>query len=462
MPIDYQNVGDKHVRTYNFNKIVDACNRTFKLYFDPNDFVTEDAAAGTMVRLANNKWLWDHFEVEKITPTSVRVHAGQWIRRLGDEATYYNTFEIKLTIDGGGTSTDSNDYKTVTGISAASTTYYMYISLDDPDDPTTLTADKNIGVPSTAMIESLRIIAKVRTNSAGKIDEIEQCHRGDVQDFWLKPHEKSMDYTGHDAASTEAHLQPRGFDDPSAAGYVATDLANDDYIMFQDVGDAALWYITWQKLADDLVSPDGPWGGTIPIPPLPGSAQVSHHALVAHNPAWPVGGGWGDYDDHTDTPYKLMLLGGTSGTPSVNYTRNKNAIAGAIVSDDNYLGNDLWVEDVLHVESADAATAVDDGAVQIDGGLSAKEGCYFDATNGHAQTDDANGVIVVYESVSGDEVRLCDGGYDVNSRGTGINTQGLFAVDGNLGRTQTSGYNLVDNSGNKVPIIVRGGIITTT
>ena len=122
-----------------------------------------------------------HFQVttDPDTNTAVRVAAGRHTRT--SDSTQKT---VLLSVDSG-TSGDETLYKTVTGFSGSSTTYYVTLTLDNSVTPTTLTAGKaTTTYPTGDTDATVKVIAKVVTNSDSIIDTIQQYYEGGDIDDW--------------------------------------------------------------------------------------------------------------------------------------------------------------------------------------------------------------------------------------------------------------------------------------
>ena len=98
---------------------------------------------------------------EDADATKMRVYYGEWWRKGA---------ALALEVDSG------KDYATVTGFSDASTTYYLYLEIDNLETPTKITAEMSEDAPTDT--EQTRVIAKVVTDSDSEISEITRYWQG--------------------------------------------------------------------------------------------------------------------------------------------------------------------------------------------------------------------------------------------------------------------------------------------
>jgi hypothetical protein len=128
-----------------------------------------------------------HFQVirEPGVHTSVRVRGGRWTRTANSVQT-----TVTMSLDSG-TAGSQDSYKTLTGFNGISTTYWVYMDIDDNITPTTLVANKaTTTYPASDTTNTRRVLAKVITgpdigDGTGIIASIEQIyHGGDVDDWW--------------------------------------------------------------------------------------------------------------------------------------------------------------------------------------------------------------------------------------------------------------------------------------
>lgn len=115
-----------------FNSMSNAVNQLRKLDFDSTQFIVSHQNNGIHVKLRNppeeNVF---HFKVEKSDLQALVIHGGRWTRYIDD-----TEYQIELTCD----DSDSGEYASYKTVTNVTHDCYCYLELDDPDEPTTLTA----------------------------------------------------------------------------------------------------------------------------------------------------------------------------------------------------------------------------------------------------------------------------------------------------------------------------------
>ena len=126
----------------------------------------------------------NRFKIQKAGANSIKIFWGDWAR---------NGWRFQSQTDGG------EDFVTLAGISAASTTYYAWGQLANSgsEDPGLLPTSMTVGVDTTAPTYGSQedetndkfFIGTVTTNSAGEVTAggIEQWHLGNLEDSALQP-----------------------------------------------------------------------------------------------------------------------------------------------------------------------------------------------------------------------------------------------------------------------------------
>lgn len=197
------------------------------------------------------------FEVQFNDANSVLVHFGQWPR---------NGQILTMGVDGGQT------FKTLSGLNAASTRYFITLTLTDSTvqsqdglfpDTLTVSAELSEPVESNQLNEKM-VIALVDTDGSGDIDEVIQKVEGNIPDDigWMgdadttltavTPYTKSIQSkTAGGTHSLEAEL----FDFVSPTAFAGTLDTVSDYVLMRDAnrGDASgadLIYVAAGKFAD--------------------------------------------------------------------------------------------------------------------------------------------------------------------------------------------------------------------
>ncbi len=429
-----------------------------------------------------------NFEVERVSGTSVTVRAGAWIRNAAG-----NEYVIAMGIDGPSTSIDLKDVLTITGFSAAGTTYWVILTLtdatspiSDPLNPDTLTASKTTTAPGSLNDDdfNVRYIAKVVTGSGSTISTVQNLRF--FEDFFLQPDGVSLEYN-----STTKKLQQYGWNNPTR-----DTLSTLDLIEFWNQSDGTQHYTDSAGIADFLVGAGQTWGdGNAPWEDV----DVFDHGDLAGL----------DDDDHYGPNYPYFILGDKNAAgKAAQYARNTEG------ANDNFLGRSLFLQTDLHVEgttditngnpatgsgqflggvsiakkliigSATAASGDNTGALQISGGFSAQEKSTLSDELELTNTDievhiavaaTSTGIDVfgsIYEAsiVSNTynaagrfsdgtrEVEIADGTMAINATG-GINTSDAFYHGLNQGLSRASNVNLVDDDGLAIPVIIGGGLI---
>lgn len=378
-------------------------------------------------RSANGVLVWPllpvadlgRFVIRSAGPTSVRVHLGKWTR---------NGTAVSLTCDGG------ESFKTLTGFSAASTTYYVYLqlqhsgALDPALSPDTLVAAQNTTLPSDDRDNVYCILGAVVTNSDSQIAAITQWHSGDVDDDATVPNADSN--VGNTAKGLEwnastGELQDYAWDDAASNG--SLDGVDDLLLARDNDGPTKVYlnaadFVTWADShgaltdwLDDYAANGGGGAGMsgfsetmdhIDLRDMPDTAAnpgsaVSHHdarhwvKAGNENANYGSGIGKGDKGKVIDLDDHALEHGGSE----------------ILTWDDRSLRHDHWT-----VTDAEAATADDTGCFRMTGGFSAKESCHISAklklTDGTQIVELADGTYGIYVS-AGNGAKFDDGTYQV-------------------------------------------------
>jgi hypothetical protein len=182
-----------------------------------------------------------HFRVDQISTTSLTVHAGR---------VQIGTTSLKLTIDGGGTSGDFADIKTVSSIT---TSGWCCIELDSRTTPTTATIAMKAVYPK--MNDRWWPLAYV-TCSGGVIVSIEQCWTGGDIDW---PDVGSSDPLDELSVNlnddTPAEVQIYNW---KAAASAAPDAS--DFVVFKHISDSKVLYADITAFSNWLLLSESFWG----------------------------------------------------------------------------------------------------------------------------------------------------------------------------------------------------------
>ena len=113
------------------------------LNFNRKQFKTSFSGSGVNVSLIPTADDFEHhFQIQKKTSSEIEMHAGRWIRTEVDWTNTYGTditfttFDIEMPIDGGLTSGEYEDTKTIDMLGYADGDWAVAIRLDDRDAPT--------------------------------------------------------------------------------------------------------------------------------------------------------------------------------------------------------------------------------------------------------------------------------------------------------------------------------------
>ena len=358
------------------------------------------------------------FKVEPKTASTLIVRGGSWTRAIGDGSTVRTV--VNLTTDAG-TSADRDDFKTLTV--SGSGTFYVTLTLNDADAPTTLTASLESALPSSGVVA--KVIAVVSVSSDELAGPIKQVWTGgnilDVVDNTdnVSIHRNTSEYDGDGAtASGDGELAINDWDQAES---VAVDefrgLGANDFFMFQGYSPAAgpdpyqrpLNYIAYLTLlayiATDIVDTGGPWEDAP----------------------------WEDIDEIKHT--RLDFTPGAS--PKDTAATNDDHDYRYPEPDTPTASTDANTLDFTFSSSTTAGSGT--GAIKIDnGGLYSAAGVYV--TKGAAAqagyfSDGSNGAV------------LCDGTSSLDANGT-IQTEGNISVlSGSGGVFQHFGNNGVTGDG---------------
>ena len=190
---------------------------------------------------------WDMFEFEYAGATSVRVHAGYWVRN----ATGHDHW-VPLTIDSG-TSGDPDDYITMTGIT---TTRDLFAKItkaasDSDNEANSLDPDTMEIVSDTAPVnDDYHIYCYIGTVVCvgGVITDIRNKHTGLIRDHFAILDNQSLNY------ALDYESQIFGFDVATASGdtMVSGDLIlykdfTSEYVEYADQDMMGAWIEDWKK-----------------------------------------------------------------------------------------------------------------------------------------------------------------------------------------------------------------------
>ena len=190
--IDKQRVGDRSIRTANWNEQVEKVNALGKFIGDPNNYELVRWTGSQRQVIPRGRpgqgsgsGIDYHFKISKSAVSSVRVTAGDWTR---------NGAIISMTLDGG------QVYKTLTGLSASSTTYYITLTLSssatrDPAlIPNTLTVTAETSLPASDGFNIAFVLGEITTDTAGALipSTLDQYWTGgDIDDYVSRPDTES-------------------------------------------------------------------------------------------------------------------------------------------------------------------------------------------------------------------------------------------------------------------------------
>lgn len=293
-----------------------------------------------------------HFQVirDPDTPTtSVRVRGGRHTRT--SDSTQKT---VALSVDSGSAgSWDS--YKEVTGFNAASTTYYVTLTLDNSVTPTTLTAGKaTTTYPAGDTDATVKVIAKVTTNADSEIDFIEQYYDGGDVDDWGHADTSSVSDTSNGGTIV---MQEQTYD---TYGHVLTNSnydITDDFYTESEV-DAIVDALTFLGLTD-----------------TPGSYSGQGGLILRVN----AGGTAVEFVDGFGLFWKLnntlateaygVMIGDSTQTETINL-------------DNNTLENGPWsVSDTTEAVSKDTGCMVFEGGIGVEKTVYAGTSFELNATN---------------------------------------------------------------------------------
>ena len=200
----YNPIPKKGDHSINFSTWLNVVNNTRKLLnlrFDPTIFYTSEDPTGLFVSMYPPNVIststGEHFDVAinscTNTSTNIIVHAGSWDRFVGPYGFY-----VPMEIDGSDTSRHYiNTYSISTSIN---TQAFVYLELDNPEEPTTCTP-KIIEIPDDDFPEETmtqingdynkQIIAYVKFNINAQSNtysaDVEQYFSGDIIQSHLMP-----------------------------------------------------------------------------------------------------------------------------------------------------------------------------------------------------------------------------------------------------------------------------------
>jgi hypothetical protein len=271
-----------------------------------------------------------HFEVAYASTTSVTVRAGRYTRY--SNATQYT---VLMDIDGGGTSGDLDDIKTITGLSNPNTTYRIILTLSDSTPghhactPDTLTPSAVTSYPVAEVGRTKWVLAEIQTDSGGSLDpQTLKPHwdGGDIIDFYDEVDNISLEY------ASDGKRQAHQYNDGAPVPVVFGDPIN-DCLFGHDSGNAQCDWMSSQGVAEFLTNPDGYWDTGAGQAPWQQASAVSHlnlSNLDAWDAAGPAKHSWA-WVNHFD-------FGG--GTYYDDYTRNNcqsigNTAGGLVIDNDN-------------------------------------------------------------------------------------------------------------------------------
>jgi hypothetical protein len=241
------------------------------------------------------------FQIEKASTTSITIRCGRYNRYAGGDHV-----ALSLTKDGGGTSDDMDILKTITGLNAASTTYYVHLTLNDHLNPSTLVVEDPppTGYPTGDTTKLKFVIGTVTTNSSSVISEVQQWWTGGhIEDFYLAVDGISTEYHSDDKLQIHAY-------NGGAPATTATDAANDK-ICFHDATTPDVRWMDTTGLANMLVGTGGEWSS--------GNAPWEQANAVDHGDL----AGLNDGTDDGDHLWAWCNAGnGASGTYVDTYLRN--------------------------------------------------------------------------------------------------------------------------------------------
>jgi hypothetical protein len=460
--INEQSEGDSFVKTGNFNSLVGAGNKSLRgVSFDEQQFVSENNPNQQTVSLQTEDDLFN-FSIRKDSATSVRVYGGRWVRNAGGIDTI-----ILLSTDGG-TSGNIEDFKTVTGLTANSSTYFIILTLDAVFVPTQLTASASTTYPTDDDDNLKKVIGEVQTNSNGKIDRVLNYDH-DIDGFYMVPDadspaatdirrtleynpeatdqkgvvqlydvdtvvagERSFNYFDEAAAnlkwspldSTKAIPTNKSLDINATTGIeiygfnaaASEAIVNSDLFVLKQNASSEVHYGDISSVADALIAGGGPWDP----PPweAPGAVQ------------------------HTDLDFLATVAG---------------------IADQNK-DHDLryWVKGDDYTECFGSSIGSDALTIRIDLANKELEGESWTAnpTGSYNAVLGTSSVALVANSPS-TSCNIASSAYSVDALAD-INTASDYFQNGNQGLTRTSNANILADDGTQIPIIIRGGILCLT
>jgi len=378
---------------------------------------------------------WDMFEFEYDGTTSIKVHAGYWIRWANGHDHW-----VPLTTDSG-TSGDPDDYYTLTGITStklilAKLSKAASSSSNEANalDPDTLEITTAASIPVDDDYFEYFPLGVV-TASGGVITNVRNYHTGVIGNYMAILDGNSLNY-GEDRTE-----QIYDWDVAASGGSMPTDALipyhndiNDD-LLYADQSDFGDWiaeyfnnggtwpYQEWSELLDTVGDPEVSWNeGYIPVVTHQGDSTFKLELIDPD-----LMGNWWKLDGNYDEAYGPEIGNSGGADKVIDLDAEQLFPAGyawTLDWDARQFDGDDWTflaGTVAKVADTTAATANDTGALQVKGGINAQDTCYF---------DDGTYVVELLSSGESSAGYFYESPFQVYICGQG---SGLFAWDGDYG-----------------------------